>query len=52
MNTRANAFRAGSPYSASDSGGFVGTLQFETGVLTPVVTGMVSPQRVAFISRQ
>ncbi len=39
----------GSAYSASDSGGFVGDLDFETGVLTPVVTGMVSPHGMTFI---
>ncbi|HLI64051.1 MAG TPA: hypothetical protein VKV05_11665 [Terriglobales bacterium] len=39
----------GSAYSASDTGGFVGTLDFETGVLTPVVTGMVSPHGMMFI---
>jgi len=39
----------GSAYSASDSGGFVGQLDFETGVLSPVVTGMVSPHGMAFI---
>lgn len=39
----------GSAYSASDSGGFVGTLNFITGELTPVVTGMVSPHGMAFI---
>jgi hypothetical protein len=39
----------GAAYSASDSGGFVGALDFGTGVLTPVVTGMVSPHGMAFI---
>jgi hypothetical protein len=42
----------GSAYSASDSGGFVGKLDFETGVLTPVVTGMVSPHGMAYIPKQ
>jgi hypothetical protein len=40
---------SGSAYSASDSGGFLGKLDFETGVLTPVVTGMVSPHGMAYI---
>ena len=39
----------GSAYSASDSGGFVGGLNFITGKLTPVVTGMVSPHGMAFV---
>jgi len=39
----------GSAYSASDSGGFVGALNFITGELTPVVTGMVSPHGMGFI---
>ncbi len=42
----------GSAYSASDSGGFVGKLDFETGVLTPVVTGMVSPHGMTYIVQQ
>src|SRR5208283_4986164 len=42
----------GSAYSASDSGGFVGTLNFITGELTPVVTGMVSPHGMAFLPQQ
>ena len=42
----------GSAYSASDSGGFVGALDFSTGILTPVVTGMVSPHGMGFIPQQ
>lgn len=42
----------GSAYSASDSGGFVGALNFITGELTPVVSGMVSPHGMAFIPQQ
>lgn len=42
-------FQPGSPYSASDSGGFVGSLDFETGVLTPIATGFASPHGMAFI---
>jgi hypothetical protein len=42
----------GSTYSASDSGGFVGVLDFETGILTPVVNGMVSPHGMGFIPQQ
>lgn len=42
----------GSAYSASDSGGYVGRLEVETGVFTPVVTGMVSGHGMAFIPTQ
>lgn len=45
-------FAPGSAYSASDTGGFVGSLNFETGVLTPVITGMVSPHGMEFIPQQ
>jgi hypothetical protein len=41
----------GSAYSASDSGGFIGSQNFMTGELTPVVSGMVSPHGMAFISQ-
>jgi hypothetical protein len=42
-------FQPGSGYSASDSGGFVGELRFDTGELFPAVTGMVSPHGMMFI---
>lgn len=42
----------GSAYSASDTEGFVGRLEVETGVLTPVVTGLVSGHGMAFIPPQ
>jgi hypothetical protein len=45
-------FEPGSAYSASDSDGFVGRLDFNTGVLTPVVTGMVSGHGMDFIPQQ
>ncbi len=45
-------FEPGSAYSASDSDGFVGQLNFNSGVLTPVVTGMVSAHGMDFIPRQ
>lgn len=41
-------FSAGSALSASDSGGFVGELDFNTGTLRPVVTGFASPHGMAF----
>ncbi len=45
-------FEPGSAYSASDSGGFVGQLNFNSGVLTPVVSGMMSPHGMGFIPEQ
>jgi hypothetical protein len=42
-------FEPGSAYSASDTDGFVGQLNFNSGVLTPVVTGMVSAHGMDFI---
>jgi hypothetical protein len=42
----------GSAYSASDTQGFVGRLEVETGVLTPIMTGMVSGHGMAFIPPQ
>ncbi len=42
----------GSAYSASDSGGFVGALDFIAGELIPVVTGMVSPHGMGFVPQQ
>jgi hypothetical protein len=42
-------FEPGAAYSASDTGGFVGALDLGTGVLTPVVTGMVSPHGMKFV---
>ncbi len=42
----------GSAYSASDTQGFVGRLEVETGVLTPIMTGMVSGHGMAFVPAQ
>jgi hypothetical protein len=42
-------FSAGSPLSASDTSGFVGELDFGSGILRPVVSGFVSPHGMAFI---
>ena len=44
-------FAPSDAYSASDSKGFVGRLNMDTGVLTPVVTGFVSPHGMAFVGR-
>jgi hypothetical protein len=45
-----NIFSPGAAYSAALTS--VGSLDFDTGVITNVVTGMVSPHGMAFIPRQ
>jgi hypothetical protein len=42
-----DAFAPGSAYSAGPT--FVGKTDLDTGVITPVVTGLVSPHGMAFI---
>jgi hypothetical protein len=42
-------FEAGTPYSASDTAGVVGALNLDTGVLTPVVTGLGSGHGMIFV---
>ncbi|GAC1694069.1 MAG: hypothetical protein NVS9B5_36880 [Terriglobales bacterium] len=44
-------FSPSDAYSASDGAGFVGRVDLDTGVLTPVVTGFVSPHGMAFVGR-
>ncbi len=44
-------FAPSDAYSASDTKGFVGRLNMDTGVLTPVVTGFVSPHGMVFVGR-
>jgi hypothetical protein len=46
---RMNGFEPGTAYSASDTSGLVGTLSLDTGVLTPVVKGFVSPHGMIFV---
>jgi hypothetical protein len=43
-------FEPGVPYSASDTGGFVATLNLDTGVLTPIGTGFKSMRGMIFVS--
>jgi hypothetical protein len=42
-------FEPGQAYSASDTAGVVGTLNIDTGVLTPIVTGMSSARGLQFV---
>ena len=43
-------FEPGVAYSASDTFGLVGTLNLDTGELTPIVTGMVSARGLLFLT--
>ncbi len=49
-----NAFVPGSAYTAADGGPFVGTLDLTTGLITPIVTGLMGPGGMMFVdtSRQ
>ena len=42
-------FSAGSALSASDTSGFVGELDFNTGNLRPALTGFSSPHGMVFL---
>lgn len=44
-------FEPGQAYSASDTAGVVGTLNLDTGVLTPIVTGLTSARGLKFLRR-
>jgi hypothetical protein len=44
-------FEPGVAYSASDTLGLVGTLNLDTGVVTPIVTGLSSARGLVFVSR-
>jgi hypothetical protein len=44
-----NAFAPGAAYTAADGGPFVGTLDLTTGVVTPIVTGLVGPGGMMFV---
>lgn len=46
---QSNSFVPGTPFSASDSSNFVGTLNTSTGVLTPILSGLDSPHGEGFI---
>jgi hypothetical protein len=43
-------FEPGTAYSASDTGKIVGTLNLDTGVVTPIATGFGSPRGLLFVS--
>lgn len=43
------AFAPGTAYTAADGGPFVGRLDLTTGVVTPVVTGLVGPGGMMFV---
>ncbi len=44
-----NAFSPGTAFTAADGGPFVGTLDFTTGVITPIVTGLNGPGGMMFV---
>ena len=44
-----NAFSPGTAFTAADGGPFVGTLDFTTGVVTPIVTGLKGPGGMVFV---
>ncbi len=44
-----NAFSPGTAFTAADGGPFVGTLDFTTGVVTPIVTGLSNPGGMMFV---
>jgi hypothetical protein len=43
-------FEPGTAYSASDTAGIVGTLNLDSGALTPIVTGLVSGRGLIFVA--
>lgn len=44
-----NGFVPGSAYTAADGGPFVGTVDLTTGVIAPIVTGLVGPGGMIFV---
>jgi hypothetical protein len=44
------AFAPGAAYTAADGGPFVGTLDMTSGVITPVVTGLMNPGGMVFVN--
>jgi len=44
-------FDPGQPYSASDTAGIVGTLNLDSGVITPIVSGFGSARGLLFLSK-
>ena len=47
---KSDAFQPGGAYSASDSDGILGKVDLSTGLVTPIVTGMLSPHGALFVS--
>lgn len=45
-------FEPGTPYSASDTDGIVGTLNLDNGVITPIATGLFSGRGALFVSKE
>jgi hypothetical protein len=46
---RKKAFVPGTAFAAADGGPFVGTIDLTTGVITPIVTGVMAPGGMAFV---
>ncbi len=46
---RTNAFAPGVAYTAADGGPFVGTIDLNTGLITPIVTGLSNPGGLVFV---
>jgi hypothetical protein len=46
---KSDAFQPGGAYSASDSDGILGKVDLSTGMVTPVVTGMMTPHGALFL---
>jgi hypothetical protein len=49
IDRSAFGFEPGQAYSASDTAGIVGTLNLDNGVVTPIVTGLVSARGLQFV---
>lgn len=49
IKRKSSDFERGQAYSASDSYGIAGTLDVKSGVVTPIVTGLVSARGLAFV---
>ncbi len=47
---KSDAFQPGGAYSASDSDGILGKVDLSTGLVTPIVTGMMTPHGALFVS--
>jgi len=49
FSLKRNAFAPGEAYTAADGGSFVGTINLTTGLITQVVTGLMSPGGLVFV---